>query len=92
MRWDLGKILRELGERSGIELVEGQARPDHVHLCLSMPPKYSVANAVGRLKGKSAVRIHQEYLGRKRNFTGYHFWAREYCVSTVGLSETLIKC
>ncbi len=60
LRRDIGKILRELCERSGIELVEGHAMADHVHLCLSMPPKYSVANAVGRLKGKSAVRIHQE--------------------------------
>lgn len=91
LRRDIGKILRELCERSGIELVEGHAMPDHVHLCLSMPPKYSVANAVGRLKGKSAVRIHQEYLGRKRNFTGYHFWARGYCVSTVGLDESVIR-
>jgi putative transposase len=91
LRRDIGKILRELCERSGIELVEGHAMPDHVHLCLSMPPKYSVANAVGRLKGKSAVRIHQEYLGRKRNFTGYHFWARGYCVSTVGLAESVIR-
>jgi putative transposase len=91
LRRDIGKILRELCEHSGIELVEGHAMPDHVHLCLSMPPKYSVANAVGRLKGKSAVRIHQEYLGRKRNFTGYHFWARGYCVSTVGLDESVIR-
>jgi REP-associated tyrosine transposase len=64
---------------------------DHVHLCLSIPPKFSVANAVGRLKGKSAIRIHREYLGRKRNFTGFHFWARGYCVSTVGLDEQMIR-
>ncbi len=91
LRRDIGKILQELCERSGIELVEGHAMPDHVHLCLSRPPKYSVANAVGRLKGKSAGRIHQEYLGRKRNFTGDHFWARGYCVSTVGLDESVIR-
>ena len=64
---------------------------DHVHLCLSIPPKYSVANTVGFLKGKSAIRIHREYLGRKRNFTGFHFWARGYCVSTVGLDEAVIR-
>lgn len=91
LRRDIGKMLRELCERSGIELVEGHAMPDHVHLCLSVPPKYRVANAIGRLKGKSAVRIHQAYLGRKRNFTGYHFWARGYCVSTVGLDEAVIR-
>src|SRR5712671_3478160 len=57
----------------GIELVEGHAMPDHVPLCLSIPPKYSVANTVGWLKGKSAIRIHREFLGRERNFTGLHF-------------------
>ena len=64
---------------------------DHVHVCLSIPPKYSVANTVGFLKGKSAIRIHREYLGRRRNFTGFHFWARGYCVSTVGLDEAVIR-
>ena len=67
LRKDIGKILRELCHQMGIELVEGHAMPDHVHLCLSIPPKYSVANAVGRLKGKAAIRIHREYLGRTRN-------------------------
>jgi putative transposase len=75
----------------GIDLVEGHAMPDHVHLCLSIPPKYSGANAVGRLKGKAAIRIHREYLGRTRNFTGLHFWARGYCVSTVGFEEAVIR-
>ena len=59
LRKDIGKILRELCDQMGIELVEGHAMPDHVHLCWSMPPKYRVANTVGRLKGKSAIRIHQ---------------------------------
>ena len=84
LRKDIGKILRALCEQMGIELVEGHAMPDHVHLCLRIPPKYSVANAVGRLKGKAAIRMHREYLGRTRNFTGLHFWARGYCVSIVG--------
>ena len=57
----------------------------------SIPPKYSVANTVGFLKGKSAIRIHREFLGRERNFTGVHFWARGYCVSTVGLDEQVIR-
>ena len=81
---DIGRILRELCEQFDIELIEGHAMPDHVHLCLSILPKYSVATAIGRLKGKSAIRIHREYLGRKRNFTGFHCWAKGYCVSTVG--------
>src|SRR5205814_10705047 len=71
--------------------VEGHAMPDHVHVCLSIPPKYRVANAVGRLKGKTAIRIHRESLGRTRNFTGLHFWARGYCVSTVGFDEAVIR-
>ena len=65
--------------------------PDHGHLCLSIPPKYSVANIVGWLKGKSAIRIHRECLGRERHCTGLHCWARGYCVSTVGLDEQVIR-
>jgi len=83
--------LRELCQQQDIELVEGHAMPDHVHLCLSIPPKYSVANTVGFLKGKSAIRIHREFLGREKNFTGLHFWARGYCVSTIGLDEQVIR-
>jgi putative transposase len=64
---------------------------DHVHLCLSIPPKYSVANTVGFLKGKSAIRIHREFLGHEKNFTGYHFWARGYYVSTIGLDEETVR-
>ena len=87
----MGPLLRELCQQQGIELVEGHAMPDHVHVCLSIPPKYSVANTVGFLKGKSAIRIHREFLGRERNFTGLHFWALGYCVSTVGLDEQVIR-
>ena len=64
---------------------------DHVHLCLSIPPRYSVANTVGTLNGKSAIRIHREHLGKQRNFTGFHVWARGYCASTVGLDEATIR-
>ena len=91
LRKDIGKILRGLCEQHGVELVEGHAMPDHVHLCLSIPPKYSVSNTAGFLKGKSAIRIHREHLGRKRNYTGFHFWARGYCVSTVGLDEQAVR-
>jgi putative transposase len=91
LRRQIGRILRGLCTQYEIELIEGNARPGHVHLCLAIPPKYSVANAVGRIKGKSAIRIHREFLGRKRNFTGLHFWAKGYCVSTVGLDEENVK-
>ena len=65
--------------------------PDPGHLCLSIPPKYSVANAVGRLQGQAALRIPRAYLGRTRNFTGLPFWARGYGVSTVGFEEAVIR-
>ena len=87
LRKDIGGVLRRLCEQEGIELIEGHAMVDHVHLCLSIPPKFSVANAIGFLKGKSAIQIHRQYMGRERNFTGFHFWTRGYCVSTVGLDE-----
>jgi putative transposase len=61
-----------------MELVEGHAMTDHIHLCLSIPPKFSVENTVGFLKGKSAIRIHREYLEQKKLFTVFHFWGREY--------------
>ena len=89
-RREIGRITRELCEQRGVELLEGNAMPDHIHLCLSIPPKYSVSNTIGYLKGKSAVRIHRELLGHKR-MTGLSFWARGYCVSTVGLDEGKIR-
>ena len=89
-RGKIGEILRELCGQRGIELIEGRAMVDHIHLCLSIPPKYSVAMTVGFLKGKSAVRIHRELL-KERRMTGLHFWATGYCVSTVGLDEEVIR-
>ena len=64
---------------------------DHIHMLLMIPPKFSVVNTIGFLKGKSAIRVFREYLSVKRNFTGRHFWARGYCVSTVGLDEGVIR-
>ena len=83
--------MRELRRQQGVELVEGHAMPDHIHLLLMIPPKYSVANTDGFLKEKSAMRVFREYMQVKRNFTGRHFWARGYCVSTVGLDEQTIR-
>lgn len=65
--------------------------PDHIHMVLSIPPKYSVAMVVGYLKGKSAIQIHREMFGVKKGFTGKSFWSRGYCVSTVGLDEKTVR-
>ncbi len=91
LKKDVGGILRELCRQYGVELIEGHAMNDHIHMLLMIPPKYSVAHTVGFLKGKSAIRIFRDYLQVKRNFTGRHFWARGYCVSTVGLDEHMIR-
>ena len=64
--------------------------PDHVHMCISIPPKYSVSSVVGYIKGKSAIQIARQF-GRKQNFTGENFWARGYFVSTVGLDEAMVR-
>ena len=90
LKGEIGKILRELCWQKGVELLEGHCMADHIHMCLSIPPKYSVAHTIGFLKGKSAVRIHRELL-HERRMTGLHFWAAGYCVSTVGLDEAKIR-
>ena len=90
VRQRAGEIIRELCRQRGLEIIEGHAMPDHIHTCISIPPKYSVANAIGFLKGKSAVLIHRTILREKR-VSGLHFWARGYCVSTVGLDEEDIR-
>ena len=66
-------------------------KADHVHICISIPPKYAVSSVVGYIKGKSAIAIARTFMGRKRNFSGENFWARGYFVSTVGLDEEMIK-
>ncbi|MBI5762347.1 MAG: IS200/IS605 family transposase [Planctomycetes bacterium] len=90
MRRRIGPILRDLCRQREVELIEGHCMPDHIHLCVSIPPKYSVSNTLGFLKGKSAVRIHRELMGHRR-MTGLHFWSTGYCVSTVGLNEEQIR-
>ena len=65
--------------------------PDHVHMCISIPPKYAVSNVVGFIKGKSAISIARQFTGKTKNFTGENFWARGYFVSTVGLDEEVVK-
>ena len=90
-RQQMGQILRQLCRQKGIEIMEGHAMPDHIHLVLRIPPKFSVALVVGYLKGNSAIQIHREALGMKKGFTGKHFWSRGYCVSTVGLDEATVR-
>ena len=90
LRKKIGIIIRQLCDQKGIDLHVGHAMADHIHLLLSIPPKYSVANTIGFIKGKSAIRIHRELLGTK-TMSGLSFWARGYCVSTVGLDEEVIK-
>ena len=72
-------------------ILEGHMMKDHLHMLISIPPKYSVAQVVGFIKGKSAIQIARTFGGRKQNFTGQHFWARGYFVSTVGKDETVIR-
>lgn len=90
LRQKIGRIIRELSEQRVVELLEGHALPANVHLCLRIPPKYSVSHTVGFLKGKSAIRIHRELLGERR-MTGLHFWAKGYCVSSVGYDEAAVR-
>ena len=90
MRSKVGAIIRDLCQQKGVELVEGRAMPDHIHLCLSIPPKYSVSHTVGFLKGKRAIRIHRELM-KQRRMTGLHFWAKGYCVSTIGYDEAAVR-
>jgi REP-associated tyrosine transposase len=87
----IGEILRDLCRQKGIELVEGKAMPDHIHMLLSIPPKYSVAMTMGYLKGKSAIRIHRELMKQRGTLFGRSFWSRGYCVSTVGLDEGTVR-
>ena len=91
LRKHLGRIFQELARHKESEVVEGHLMPDHVHMCLSIPPKYAVSNVVGYMKGKSAITIARNFGGRSRNFTGEVFWARGYFVSTVGLDEEMVR-
>ena len=91
LRKNLGEIFRELALQRECKIVEGHLMRDHVHMCLSIPPKLSVSNVVGYIKGKSAISIARNYGGRQKNFTGEVFWARGYFVSTVGLDEEMVR-
>jgi putative transposase len=91
LRPHLGEVFRELARRKECEILEGHVMPDHVHMMMSIPPKYSVAQTIGYIKGKSAIHIARTYENRKRNFVGHHFWVRGYYVSTVGRDEKTVR-
>jgi len=85
------EIIRQLCEWRKIEILAGNVQTDHVHMVISFPPKYSVAEVIGFLKGKSAIKVFDRHLDLKKRYWGRHFWAKGYCVSTVGLDEEQIK-
>jgi putative transposase len=91
LRRNLGVIFHELAQQKGCQIVEGHIMLDHVHMCISVPPKYALSNVVGFIKGKSAIMIARQFGGRTKNFTGEMFWARGYFVSTVGLDEAMVR-
>ena len=91
IRQGLGEIFHELARYKECLIVEGHILKDHVHMLISIPPKYAVSQVVGYLKGKSAIQIARRYSGKKRNYIGQHFWAHGYYVTTVGRDEAIIR-
>ena len=91
LRKYLGQVFGDLARSRESEVIEGHLLTDHVHMLISIPPKYSVAQVIGYIKGKSAIHVARNYMGQKRNFTGYQFWARGYFVSTVGRDEKAVR-
>ena len=91
LRRELGPVFRELARQKECEIEEGHLMADHVHMLIAIPPKYSVAQVMGYLKGKSAIHIARVYAGRRRSFVGQQFWARGYWVSTVGRDEVAVR-
>ena len=91
LRREMGAVFRDLAQQRESEVLEGHLMTDHVHMLLSVPPKYSVAQVMGFIKGKSAIHIARVHAGWRRNFVGQHFWARGYWVSTVGKNEAAVR-
>ena len=91
IRTFLGPKFHELAKQKSCKIVKGNMVQDHVHILIEIPPKFSVAEVVGYLKGKSAIAVAREFSGRQRNFNGERLWARGYAVSTVGFEETQIR-
>ena len=91
LRRHLGELLKDLAAQKECKILEGHLVSDHVHILISIPPKYSVSQVVGFIKGKSAIAIARNYMGRRKNFTGQSFWARGYYVSTGGKDEEAVR-
>jgi len=91
LRQELGSLFKDLAQRQESQVLEGHLLPDHVHMLISIPPKYAVSQVVGFIKRKSAIQIARVFLGRRKNFVGQHFWARGYFVSTVGIDEATLR-
>ena len=91
LRKELGEVLKRLAGQKESVIEEGHLMPDHVHMMISIPPKYAVSQVIGYIKGKSAIHLARVYGERKRSFVGQHFWARGYFVSTVGRDEGVIR-
>jgi putative transposase len=91
LRKNLGEVFHELARQKECKILEGHLQADHVHVLISIPPKYSVAQVVGYIKGKSAIHVARTYLGQRKNYNGMHFWARGYFVSTVGADEEVVR-
>ena len=91
IREHLGDVFRRLARQKECEIEEGHLVADHVHMMIAIPPKHSVSQVVGYIKGKSAIHIARQFGGQRRNFTGQHFWARGYFVSVVGRDEEVIR-
>ena len=91
LRRHLGELLHGLARQKESQILEGHLCVDHIHLLISVPPKYSVSQVIGYIKGKSAIHIARMYLGQRRNFNGMHFWARGFFVSTVGADEETVR-
>ena len=91
LRADIGKILRQLCQQKGVEIIEAEACPDHIHMLLSIPPKYSVSQVMGFLKGKSSLMIFDRHANLKYKYGNRHFWARGYYVDTVGRNKKQVQ-
>ena len=91
LRKNLGEVLHDLARQKESKILEGHFLSDHVHVLISIPPKYSVAQVVGYIYGKSAIYVARTYLGQKKNYGGMSFWARGYFVSTVGTDEDVVR-
>ncbi len=91
IRKAVGPMFHALAKQKECQILEGYTMPDHVHMLISIPPKYAVASVIGFLKGKCAIAIARQFSGKIRNFTGEHFWARGYAVSTVGFEQEQVR-